>query len=376
MKLGIFSDNGIGRFFAQLFDNINEATFFISEKNKSGLNITPKEKYILSDKKQTSLTFKSPLKSFCRFKENNYNRKIDFHYLEIENAFLEGRFDTALVAADRSLYTLASLKKKGYKFKLIYWCPFTIPFVDMFDKKSLLIRQFSFQYIDHFIAITNTCKKVLELEGTPSHKITAIYPGIDLKSFYPRKKETGNKKFNILFVGKLVSWKGCYTLLYAAKKLINDIPELQITFVGKGAQRAGLEEASLLLGIREKIVFTGFIPYEKMPDFYSEADVFVLPALPAINFAEQFGFVVAEAMACGLPTIVSDVGGLPEVVGNHPDLLFVPGNYNQLADRLLAIHNNKALRDDLSNYVLDIARNNYDASINGALIKKLVDTII
>ena len=367
MKIAVFKDHGIGRYFAQLFDDLPDTTFFISEKNKSGMNVTAQPKCIVSRNGQIRHILRTPVKAWQRLRENNYDRKRDFHFFEIESAVKTHAFDVAVTGSEHSLYTLASLKAKGACFKLVYWVPFTIPFVDMFAERSLIIRDFAFPHIDHFIAITDTCKRTLELEGIAPQRISHIYPGIDLSAFHPKidRNRPHDTDFHILFVGKLTSWKGCYTLLYATKLLLGDIPELRITFVGQGAQQAGLEKAAQLLDISSRIRFTGFIDYELMPDIYANADVFVLPALPAVNLAEQFGFVVAEAMSSGLPAIVSRVGGLPEVVGGNDDLLFTPGDYRELANRLRTIHDNMYLRSDLSSWCLRIARERYDAKQNG-----------
>jgi len=360
MKLAVFKDHGIGRFFAQLFDDIPEATFYISEKNKSGMNVTRQAKHVLSKKEQIRCILKAPLKAWKRLRENDFDRKRDFHYFEMEAAAGQADFDIALTGSEHSLYTLASLKAKGASFKLVYWVPFTIPFVDMFAERSLCIREFAFPHIDHFVAITRTCAE-----------------RIDLQVFQPPSLPRHDASdFHILFVGKLTSWKGCYTLLYAAKVLLPDIPGLRVTLVGRGAQRAGLEKAAALLGIADRIAFTGFVGYEEMPAFYAKADVFVLPALPALNLAEQFGYVIAEAMACGLPAVVGRVGGLPEVVGENPDLIFTPGDYRELAARLRAIHGDPQLRRSLSSWCLDIARQRYGARENGQQLRRCLQAVL
>lgn len=373
MKLAVFKDYGVGRYFAQLFDSIPDTTFFLSEKNKSGLNVTPHRVHLLTKKQQLLDYLTSPLKAWCRLKENGNDKKRDFFYQEVERSAASGEFDVALTGSDRSLHTLASLKAKGHRFKLVYWIPFTIPFVDMFDPRSLAIRQAAFPQVDLFVAITDTCRRVLLLEGIPEERIVHVYPGIDTSVFQPRLQPKRDAAFRILFVGKLVSWKGCYTLLYAAKALLREIPDLELMFVGQGAQRQGLEQAAGLLGISDRVKFTGFLKYDALPDIYAQSDVFVLPALPAINLAEQFGFVVAEAMACGLPAVVSRVGGLPEVVGGREELIFTPGDYWELADKLRAIHTSKALADDLGRYCLTHARTHYDANRNGMALKAVLE---
>jgi glycosyltransferase involved in cell wall biosynthesis len=361
MKLAVFKDYGVGRYFAQLFDSIPDTTFFLSEKNKSGLNITPHRVHLLTKKQQLRDYLKSPLKAWRRLKENDNDRKRDFFYQGVERSAASGEFDVALTGSDRSLHTLASLRAKGHKFKLVYWIPFTIPFVDMFDPRSLAIRQAAFPYVDLFVAITDTCRRVLLLEGIPEEKIVHVYPGVDTEVFQPRTQPKRDDVFRILFVGKLVSWKGCYTLLYAAKELLPEIPNLVLMFVGQGAQRQGLEQAAELLGIKDRVKFNGFLKYDALPDIYAQSDVFVLGALPAINLAEQFGFVVAEAMACAVPAVVSRVGALPEVVGGREELIFTPGDFHELAAKLRAIHSSKELANELRLHCLAHARTHYDA---------------
>lgn len=373
MKLAVFKDYGVGRYFAQLFDSIPDTTFFLSEKNKSGLNITPHRVHLLTKKQQLRDYLKAPLKAWRRLKENDNDKKRDFFYQEVERSAASGEFDVALTGSDRSLHTLASLKTKGHKFKLVYWIPFTIPFVDMFDPRSLAIRQAAFPQVDLFVAITDTCRRVLLLEGIPEEKIVHVYPGVDTEVFQPRPQPKQDDVFRILFVGKLVSWKGCYTLLYAAKALLSEIPNLELMFVGQGAQRQGLEQAAGLLGIKDRVKFTGFLKYDALPDIYAQSDAFVLPALPAINLAEQFGFVVAEAMACGLPAVVSRVGGLPEVVGGREELIFTPGDFHELADKLRAIHASQQLAAELGQHCLAHARAHYDANKNGLALKTVLE---
>lgn len=381
MRIAVFSDNGIGRFFAQLFDNVPDVIFYISERNRSGLNVTQRVQYRLSNNTQLRHIFRSPIKAFRRYRYNNFDNKLDFHYFELEEAVRRNLFDVAITAGERSLYTLSGLKQQYANFKLMYWTPFTIPFVDMFAERSFYIREHSFPHVDKFVAITHTCAATLKFEGILENRITQVYPGIDLATFRPRPKEesfapgVNPDKFNLLFVGKLTSWKGCHTLIYATKLLAAEIPNIHVTFVGRGAQRDNLIKAAQLLGIADRITFADFVPYEKIPLFYNAADIFVLPALPAINLAEQFGYVVAEAMASGIPAVVSRVGGLPEVVGHDSRLLFTPGDYRELANRVLALYHDKNLYKEASKTCFDRAVANYDARRNGMQIFEICKSL-
>lgn len=382
IRLAVFGDNGIGRWFAQLFDSCPDVRFFLSEQNKSGLGITQREKVLLNNSQDLRLALHQPRAVLSRLIENGFDNKLDFHYFELDRAVVAHTFDVALTKSERSLYSLSSLKRKHRNFKLVYWAPFTIPFVDLFDSRSFLIRQRAWDAVDLFVAITKTCRDTLLFEGIRPERIVHIYPGIDLTQFRPRDRREARRAvdlapnvFHLLFVGKLVSWKGCYTLLYALKLLRQTIPEVRLTMVGSGAQRSNLEKTIRLLGLEEYVELRGHVPYADMPDYYAAADLFVLPALPAINMAEQFGYVVAEAMACGTPALVSRVGGLPETIGYRDELLFTPGDYRELAERIGALHASADLRNRLSEHVLAHATTHYDAVRNGALINEAIDAI-
>jgi glycosyltransferase involved in cell wall biosynthesis len=378
-RLAVFGDNGIGRWFAQMFDTCPDVCFFVSEQNKSGLNITDRHKYLLSNKRNLRLAMRRPWAAFQRLAENGFDNKLDFHYFELDQAVASQAFDVALTKSERSLYSLAALKERYRNFKLVYWVPFTIPYVDAFDERSFLIRRRAWDSVDLFVAITETCRDTLLFEGVDPKRIVQAYPGIDLAQFRPRDRRAARLAtglapdcFHLLYVGKLVSWKGCYTLLYAVRALREAIPEIRLTLLGSGAQLGNLRRMIGLLGLESCVELRGHVPYADIPQYYAAADLFVLPALPAINLAEQFGYVVAEAMACGTPAVVSRVGGLPETVGHRGELLFTPGDFRELALRIHALYTNPALAHELSRYVLDHAQRHYDATANGP---QIIDSI-
>lgn len=378
-RLAVFGDNGIGRWFAQLFDSCPGVCFFVSEDNKSGLDITDRDRHLLSNKRNLQLALRRPRAAIRRLVDNGFDNKLDFHYFEIEQAIEAQAFDVALTKSERSLYSLAALKQKHRNFKLVYWVPFSIPYVDAFDERSFLIRRRAWDSVDLFVAITETCRQTLLFEGVAANRIVHAYPGIDQAQFRPRDRQAARlatglapDAFHLLFVGKLVSWKGCYTLLYAVKALREEIPEIRLTLLGSGAQRRNITRMIGLLGLESCVELHGHVPYAEIPQYYAAADLFVLPALPAVNLAEQFGYVVAEAMACGTPAVVSRVGGLPETIGHRDELLFTPGDYRELARRIHDLYASPPLREELSRHVLDHARRNYDSAVNG---RKIIDAM-
>ena len=368
MKIAFLGDKGVANWHIGIFGK--DVEYFVSDKNKHIVNA--KKIYKLSNKTNILLALKNPIKSYKRLKENNFDNRLDFHYFELEQLVKNNYFEYVVVKSDRSLYTMATLKKKYNNFKLIYWFPAVIPFQDIFDKRSFFIRKYSFDLIDKFITLTNTAKETLILERINSEKIEVNYPGVNTQIFYKKDKNISKEKlkwkkdvFHIIFVGKLTSWKGIYTLIYALKLLQKY--NIHLHLIGNGAQKETLRLVAKELKVDKNITFYGFVEHSKLNDFYNASDIFVLPSLPAVNVAEQFGFVVAEAMMCGLPTIVSNVGGLPEVV-KHKELLFTPAHYQELASKIETLINNKILYNNLATHCLSRAKNFYNASINQKIL--------
>lgn len=118
--------------------------------------------------------------------------------------------------------------------------------------------------------------------------------------------------FVVGYAGRLIHDKGLDLLLRACAKL----PETQLRILGDGAQRAALEAQADSLGMRTRVSFAKVIPSVEMPTFYGKLDCLVLPSRTLPNWKEQFGRVLIEAMACGVPVIGSDSGEIPHVIGD------------------------------------------------------------
>jgi glycosyltransferase involved in cell wall biosynthesis len=125
--------------------------------------------------------------------------------------------------------------------------------------------------------------------------------------------------FAIGYVGRLVPEKGVDLLLHA----VRDLPGLwRLHIVGEGPERAALERLVLRLGLESRVTFEeGWLPSLRMPAFYRQLDALVLPSRTRPNWIEQFGRVLIEAMASGIPVVGSDCGEIPHVIG-HAGLVF------------------------------------------------------
>lgn len=160
--------------------------------------------------------------------------------------------------------------------------------------------------------------------GRYKDKIAVIPNGINLEEFdIPHSKEECKTKLGlsgknmVLFVGGLYPLKGPHVLLKAIPKIVKEHKDTIFVFAGSGDINK-YKKLSEEMGVQKYVRFTRYISEEKT-FYYRASDIFVLPSL-----TESFGIVNLEAMACGVPIVASNVGGVPDVVKNGENGLLVP----------------------------------------------------
>jgi glycosyltransferase involved in cell wall biosynthesis len=386
IRIGIFADKGMGKWLVQSFEPLSEMadiTLFIPENNKHDPSSFNLPKHILTHKHETWLSIKNINRYLKRWLQDNERlTHVEFYPFSLSEHFSSHHYDVILTKAERSLYTLSSLKDR-FGYKLVYRYPFTLPFTHIFDKRSEFVRRKSFDKIDHFICISETARKNLEYEGVDPLKIDVIYNSIDLSFFSPGEKdiELMNKlnisknDYIIIFVGKLVSWKNPFTLLYASKILVQKGLPIKLIFIGQGAQKSNLWKTAELLELTNNIIFLNFIENTELNKYYRLADVFVMPSMTTIVWEDQFPFAVIEAMASGLPVIVTESGGMPELVGSV-GRIYPQGNYRKLAGYLYEILTDKKLRIEMANKSRQRAEQMFDNKKNSLKILEIFKKIV
>lgn len=178
--------------------------------------------------------------------------------------------------------------------------------------------------------------------SVPHDKIDVIPNGIRAEKFAFEFPESERAAFRarfaepdqpiIFFVGRMVREKGVHVLLQAFPQVKAYVPRAKLVIAGGGI-RAHLEAFVRFLRMEESVCFTGFIPDEDLLRLYRVADVAVYPSL-----YEPFGIVALEAMAAGVPVVVSDAGGLKEVVHHEwTGIVTWAGNAESLAWGILRV---------------------------------------
>ena len=131
----------------------------------------------------------------------------------------------------------------------------------------------------------------------------------------------------VFAVSRLVYEKGMHQLVEATPKILAQFPQTQIVIAGKGPEAKTLKHRARQLGVVDHIDFVGFVSDEERNQYYQNACCAVFPSL-----YEPFGIVAIEAMALGCPVVVSDVGGLGEIVKHaHNGVTIYPNNADSVA---------------------------------------------
>lgn len=207
--------------------------------------------------------------------------------------------------------------------------------------------------------------EVQRLFGLPYDKINVIPNGVNLQLFsnvnidydFRRQYAMDNEKI-ILYVGRLVYEKGIQNLIAAMPKVLDRYHDSKLIICGRGGMIDELREQVKYLGIENKVYFAGYCDSKKMQKMYKCADVAVFPST-----YEPFGIVAIESMLSGTPTIVSDVGGLNEIIEHGvTGMKSYSGNANSIADSVLSLLFDPKLCANISQNAIKKVKENYNWS--------------
>ena len=248
-------------------------------------------------------------------KDTHHHYSIEYFLHKAMNHILVCNYDMILLnnrpgyAEELVGKTKAKLVYNLYNDKLNYW---TRAHQEIFDAASLIISTSNY--------ITNRVKTINDY----TNKCVTVYSGIELQNFRsdftPKVRrndihlEQGD--FVLLFSGRVTQEKGILELIEAMNLVVN-YPDIKLLVIGSsfyGNANNENEFARLLKQkaelLKERIIFTGFIPYSDMPNYLSMADIAVIPSV----WDDPFPTTVLEAQAMGLPIITTRRGGIPEEV--------------------------------------------------------------
>jgi glycosyltransferase involved in cell wall biosynthesis len=217
----------------------------------------------------------------------------------------------------------------------------------------------TYQKADRILAgSTYTLKMLQDLFQIPDTRISLFYENGILKEFLTQEKKANNDrdKINLLFVGRLVPYKGADMLVEAIAKLDENFREkIQLNILGDGSEKSNLEAKVRELNLDSVINFIGWVKQQETLAYYQQSDLFCFPSI-----REFGGAVVLEAMACGLPCIVVNNGGIGEYVTEQTGFKIEPISreyvIQELTNKIKYLVENKTLLQQMSIEAIERAK--------------------
>lgn len=250
-------------------------------------------------------------------------------------------------------------------------------FMVSFNRLLRILETIMLERSDKIIAVSEyTKRELVENYRFKFDKIRVIHNGVDVNKFRPAESKSKVKSelgFNekdklILYVGRLYSRKGLFTLMNSIPRVVRKFRNVKFVVSGKGLrnEKEKLTRYAEKLGVKDNIIFTGYFPDKKLPKLYQAADIFVFSTI-----YENLPFAILEALASELPVVTTGVGGIPEVIDDGKNgFLVAPFNPVELADKVLHLLENPAVASEVGHSGRMTVERRFDWRI---MVKKVID---
>lgn len=280
-----------------------------------------------------------------------YNHFIEYYYHVSFRQIKKHTYDI-IIMENRPAYALKL--RKHTKAKLI--CHLHN---DLLQSNTLLAKQI-YDSLDSIITVSNYISNCVRTIQQNDQKCITVYNGIDTNNFTPNYKSTIEREmiglnkddFVLLYSGRINQEKGIVELI-KAMSLLHEYMQIKLLIIGGSFFGNEMIENDFITHIRKmaepiknNIIFTGFIPYEDMPNYLKIANIAVVPSI----WNDPFPTTVLEAQAVGLPIITTMNGGIPEEVTNENAILLQTNEsfVENLAQSILFLYQNPNKCKDMS----------------------------
>ncbi len=337
-----------------------------------------KQKIIVNDRLIYYFVGGNTLKSYKEFMENSA-----IHY---ESLIKTEKFDLLYSESD-------------FAMGLIKYCKLEIPLVvlhhgyymdevktrffrgDFKGKLSSLLFYFKFIFNRWEKELLKQCNRLIVInknnfndfeKGYPflHGKIRLIYNGINIERFRPQITSNLRSELNIttekvlLFTGRVDKEKGIHIIMDVFQKVLVEFPDAKLLVTGEGAMKSSLVEFVKRNHLETSAIVLGKVPYERLPEYYSLAKIFLFPTLRY----EGLPYNVIEAMACGCVVVASNRGGLGSIIeSGHNGILIEPSDKRSVLDAIRKVFMDSAYADELSKKARVFAENNFS-------LQKMIDS--
>jgi glycosyltransferase involved in cell wall biosynthesis len=224
------------------------------------------------------------------------------------------------------------------------------------QQKEWKLCRDSFRSADLNILVSRSLERTLKAYTEPQGRCEVLIRGVDLKTFSPPNVE-GIKRPVVLFVGAVREAKGVFDLLEAWTRVAVKCPYAELWLVGPDYTNGRFAQEAGSRGLDKSVMILGPQPLGKVADLMRQAQVLCLP-----SHGEGTPNCVMEAMACGLPIVATDVGGIPDIVeSNRTGILVQKGDSQGLANALISLLQDSGRRARMGEAAYEFAREHLDS---------------
>ena len=309
--------------------------------------------YIYTDVTSLKARIERRLYKYLHPSEEYYNYFIEY-YFEKVYADLKKRDYDYIILENCDGYTY-KLSQRGYKNIILHTHN---------ERRKSKYDTIIYKNITKILTVSDFIKERFSALS-PVEKIETIHNGIDLKNFSRKEVSPVSRQqigftdddFVIVYNGRINKDKGISELIEAMLQL--ESPKIKLMVLGSSFFNDSKNENTFILSlknkaktIKDRIVFTGFIPYKKIPNYLQIADIAVLPSI----WEEPFGLTIVEAMAIGLPLITTRSGGIPEICGGVATIIDKNNLVSNLTSAILYLFQHPEKREQMSKASMERAK--------------------
>lgn len=206
---------------------------------------------------------------------------------------------------------------------------------------------------DKIIVVTSKLKQILIREYNVSeNKIEVLENGANVDLFRPMERNRVISKLRIseqfryvCFVGNFATWQGLEYLIKSVPHVLKECPDARFLLVGDGDLKERLESMVKDIGVSDKVIFTGMVPYQNVPYYINASDVCVVPKLPLKSGYSPLK--LCEYLACEKPVIASRLNGFEILEEHQMGLLVPPEDEVALAQAIVRMLKDYSLREEM-----------------------------
>lgn len=260
-------------------------------------------------------------------------------------------FEPDVIQLEEEIFSLCALEvafwAKRYKIPLVvFGWENQLRSLPLFRR---WVRNFVMERTDLYLAGNQDGAEVMRHWNYQGQMEVMPQMGVDTELFAPPENKKSDS-VNIGFLGRLAPEKGL-DILFTAVSQLKDL-DFQVTLCGSGESETDLRQQADKQQISDRLIWRGAVPHELAPVELSKFDVLVLPSRSIATWKEQFGHVIIEAMAMGIPVIGSSCGEIPHVIARK-ELVFPEGNPEALAQILQRAVGDVNWREEMGNYGIE-----------------------